>query len=740
MATATEKATATLGGKNLILTSPVMWRMTEGVLPSTGVFDIAPSDALELAKTGGPYTLVITPVDGNPVKITNLWVLNVNPGPDPWISQIVVADRRWMWSYGIVLLRMNMRRNIGVKRILANDQFAVNFSTAPDVAFARYSLDKNEKTRFVAVTMMQRVLQEVSKIEKDFHGSTFDITIDDRIGAKVKGLPIEQLEIDDAGDAAVRRAVSYLPDAGITVDYDGKVIVFSKAGGDEESIVKALMPELRDQGHTDLVKNANIRPKKIRAYFTRELEVRFDFKEVAAARGATVVQGVDPLGDARLMDNVIPITDYQLTVGGQVLPQGTWITVDQAFQAWGNLPLKGTAKPIDHYLVQRAFIPQMDLWAALKMAGSRPDSNGTLKPWIGRITALENHYRQTFRINRRWIDRFLSLKAYRMATIDPQTGQRGPSRAYGDYAVMYTQRSIARNKAEERNLDYAINHSAYPTSGNLDSTAEFSPAEVSIIDADQGIIRVDYRGTNPLSGDTRLILPSQIQLDSMPTWDAKQRTRPISFDSIVNANNPPRLSASFKLTTVLSAVPSSPNSKNQLHMIEVSPQDCADLIPVGQRAGLSECNGPIMEIRIGAQTEVARCLWNDSRSEDIEAVFGIQSNAPNVPQSEPNLKGLVLNEGSATDLNNGGSLNLIARAAAARFYASLSDRYEGEMTGSMNGGVHLSGNVSEIVHRYNAKGETVTQVNFPPSIPQMSLLSFLDSSTRAAILHLVQPQ
>ena len=733
------KASASLGGKRLILTSPVAWKLTEGVLPSINTFDIAPEDALALAKSGGgPFTLEIDPSEGNPVKVDNLWVLTVDPGPDPWISQITVADRRWMWSYVHVLLRMNMRRNVGVKRILANDQFAVAFDRAPDVAFAKFSLDRGEKTRYVALSMMQKVLQQISDFEKENYGSGFDVTIDDRVGSKIGTLPIEQLEIDDEGDGAVRRALAYLPDAGITVDYDGKVIVFSKAAGDEESIVQALLPELRDQGHTDLVKNANIRPRKIRVYFTREVEVRFDYIESAQAQGGTQVQGQEPLGERRPMDNVVPVTDYQLSVDGQTVPQGTWITFDQAFRAWGTLPIKGAPKAIDHRVVQRAFIPQNDLWAPLKAAGSRPDQQGNLKPWIGRICATEANYRQTFRLNRRWMDRALSVRAYRLATIDPQSGQRGPARAYGDYAVLYTQRSIAKNRAEDQNLEYANNRSAFPTGGNLDANAEPSPAEVTIIDADQGIIRVDYRGTNPLSGDTRTILPSQIA--GNPSWAIGRKDVSITFDSIINGSNPPRLSPSFRLATVLTLVPASPNSKAQLHMIEISPSDVTDLLPAGLRAGLAEANGPIMEIRIGANVEVARIQWSDDRVDDIEKIFGLSGGSPADPKNVPNLDGLVLNDGDKTDLNRGGSLNLIARAAAARVYASLTDRYEGEMTGPMNGGVHLSGNVSEIQHRYMPKGDTVTQVNFPPNVPQMNLLAFLDSNTRAAILHQVQPQ
>lgn len=732
--TLTAKAEATLGGRPLLLSAPVRWMLTEGVQPSVQTFDMAPADASSLFAKKGPVTLKIEPPEGNPVEVTNLWVLHIEPGPNPWISRITMADRRWFWTYARVLIRMNLRRNIGIKRILRNDAFAVEFDRAPDVAFARFSLD-NKTRRFVALRTVQKTFEQLKDAEKEHHGVTFPLKLDERIGNKIRGMPIEGLEIDDQGDMAVKRALSVLPEAGVTVDYDGTVVVFSRAGGDDAAIIKALMPETRDRGHVDLVRNAKIRPKKVRVWFTRECELRFDFIEQATVRNATVASGDGPLGDLRRLENVLAIPDYDLLVGTDTLPQGTWITVDQAFQSWPNMPLLGVTRKLDHDLVQQALVPHMELFEALGLAGERPDGKGTLENWPGRIAAVQNHYRQTFRINRQWMDRILSLREYRLATIDPQSGQRGPVRAYGDYAILYSQRALWRSAKQNKKMDYAINRSAFPDGGDFDINAETSPAVVRLVDHDQGILHLDYRGTDPLSGDTRMIIPSQIALDSMPTFDARQRTRSITFDSVIKGNRPPRASASYRMSLILVAIPAAPNDKNQLHMIEVSPADIGDLIPESQRGGLSEAEGPVMDIRIGANVEVARVQWLDDRAADIEKCFGIGEGAPN-------LTNLVMNEGPATaaNLERGASLNQIARAEAARFYGSLVDRYEGEMTGYMNGGVHLNGWTGEIIHEYNGEGETTTKVTFPPKIPQFPLASFLDSSTRAALFRLVKAE
>lgn len=724
-----KKPTATLGGKTLILGEQgVEWTLREGVLPSTKTFEMSPDDAKSFIGYTKPVELIITPLQGKPVKVTNLWVLNVQPGPDPFTSLVTVADRRWFWSYGHVVRRYNMRRKVGTKRLLANDlQLDVNFDRAPDIAYWRWS--KNGNVKWVAFTAIADVMKAVSQIEKNYTGQSFNIKIDDRIGSKISNLPLEDVEIDDAGDQAVERMKAYIPEAGVTVDYDGTIVFYSRAAGDEEKIIGAAMPEIWHEGHTDLVRNSLMRPKEIHVLFTREVEVRFDFKEVASAHAQTVTD--EPLGELRRMENVLPVTDYQLIVNGRTLPQGCWITMDDAFRSWGNLPIVGPTRKLDHDLVQRAFIPQMDLWAALQMVGERPDSFGNLAPWPGRISATEKNYRQTFRFNSRWVDRFLSFRAYRLATVDPQSGQRGLSMAYGDYALMPSQRAIWRNHAQGHPGDYAINKSAYPTNANeyLDSTALPSPGVVEIVDHDQGIVRVDYAMDNNRTYE--MVLPSQIKLDSMPTADYIQKSRPIAMNEVSDgAFKPPRLDSSYKMAFLISAIPASPNTTQQLHRIVVKPSDVKELLPASQRVGLDDAKGPVMEIRIGGGKEVARIAWRDDKATEIEKIFGLTS-------GQPNLEGLVLNEGP-TQGAFGPSLNSIAKAEAAAVYGSLVDRYEGSMTGAMNGDLHLSGWVSEITHRYAPTGETTTRVAMPAQIPRMSMQSFMSSSERAIMLRLAQ--
>lgn len=749
MANEGQKATATLEGLTLIMMGEgVEWPLREGVLPVIQNFHMAPADAIQFDGRTRPVTLEIIPTEGNPVKITNLWILNIQPGENKFISIVTVADRRWFWSYGHILRRYNMRRNVGVKRLIANNLELQDIGDrGPEVQYWRWSLDGNNK--WVARNMIANLMNAIAQIELEYWDDTFKTKIDERIGKKITNLPIEDLVVDDQGDQAVERAKSYLPEAGVTVDYDGMVVFFSKASGDEEEIISKLLPEIFNQGHTDLVKNSIIRPKEIHVLFTREIEVRFDFVESVSAQSQTTVTD-EPLGEDRLMENVLPLPDYNTDglnghpqpINGRVICQGTWITFDDAMRAWGNMPIRGPTKKLDHEILRRAFVPNMDLWAPLQLTGEEVDKNGTLSPWMARIAACERHYRTSFRLNRLWMDRFLSIRDYRLSTIDPQSGQRAPSMAYGDYCIIPSQRTGYRNYALGKKLFWGINKTGYPGErdpitgeltnpgiNELDDTAIPGPGVVKIVDHDQGIVRVEY--AMDLNRTYEMVLPSQVVFGSMPTADIIQRERVIAWNSFRPGFPSPQLSPSFRLCFIITAIPASPNTTAQLHRIVVKPNDVSSLIPPSSRNGLNDARGPIMEIRIGAGKEVARIRWSDTKQNEIERCFGMRL-------GEPDLSGLVLNDGP-TGGKKGASLREIAKAEAAAIYASLVDRYEGSMTGYMNGDIHLSGWLTEIRHRYAPDGSTTTQLTMPTQIPKMSMLSFLNSAERTTLMRLVQP-
>lgn len=718
--------------------APARWPFRSGTKPVYETFDVTKQAAAALrektAKT--PVTLTMT-ARGKTNKVKNLYVVAVLPGDNPYIFKVMLADCRIWWDYAVVVRRYNIRRNVGFKRLRATDVPELN-PVAPQVWYAGYSLDTKEKkgngTKPVdAKDAVQDVMKQVGTPEKETAGREMKTKFGGSLD--VNSIPIEQMEILDRGQAAVARMLSYFPEVDVYIDKEGDAVIYSKVDGAEEALVAAIKPEMVGRGHVEKVDNRSVRPSKIRFYFVREIEVRYDFIETALAQTGTVSS--DPMAELRRAENVLPIPDYQLAVNGQTFVQGTWITVDEALRAWGVPP--GLSR-LDHDLIQRCFVPGLDLFTAMEMWGL-VDPN---QEWSGRIGALQQHYRRTYRINRRWIDRSLSIRAHRVATIDPVRGQRAPATAWADYCTIPSQRAKFKQAFGNQDLSFASNVKCYPEDGRLGADTRPAPAKVSIADEDQGIVHLEYQ-IDPLR-HVEMILPSMMTLNGDdgvdgnglpttpgPSGNMRDRTRPIAYNAVVKPNGWPKLTSTHKVAFIITQIPASPNDSRQLHKIEIdaSDKEMQKLMPSAARAGLANAGGPVMEVFVGPGQETARVAWVDSKATEIEKAFG-------VTDGDPNLDGLVINETKPSDPDRGASLTVIARAMAARIYASMTDRIQGSMAGGMVADLVPSGWASEVVHEIDTQGTGMTSIHLPERLPELSFWSLLDGSTRAIMMRLAQ--
>lgn len=732
---------ATIDGQVILGSSPARWVYRYGTTPSYESFDVTPKSAAILKEKTfkSPVQLVIKGRDRT-MTVKNLYVVGIFPTDNPKIMRVVVADCRIWWKYALVVRRYNIRRNVGYKRLKATDTPELN-PTAPQIWYAAYSLDLGSKkgngtTPIEAKDAVTDVLNDAARVEREGGAHTMGVRF--KKGLTLNEVPIEQLEIEENGDDGVRRILSYFPECDVYIDKDGDAVITSKADGSERELVDAIRPEMVGAGHVETVDMRSVRPSLIRFYFVREIEVRHDFIEVTSAQSVGTTTD-DPLGDLRRAENVLPIPDYQLTVNGQTLVQGTWITVDEALRAWGTPP--GLSR-LDHDLIQRAFVPYLDLWTALQINGVR-DPNAD---WTARLSMLQQHYRRTYRINRRWMDRTLSLRDYRVALIDPVRGQRAPAQAWADYCTVPSMRALWKQASGSQDLSYVQNMRCYPVGGNLSSSDRPSPAEVSILDEDQGIIHLEYK-LDPLK-NIEMILPSMVTLNGQdgtistadprpttpgPSANMRDRTRPITFNAVVNSSGWPKLTSAHKVLFILTHVPASPNTLKQLHKIEIKPDDkeLQKLMPAAAKAGLGNAGGPPMEVFIGPGQETAKIAWVDSKATEIEKAFG-------VTDGEPNLAGLVINEAGPSDPSRGASLTTIARAMAARIYGSMTDRYQGSLSGGVVPDLEPTGWAAEVTHELNTKGVVMTSLHLPERIPQLSIYNLLDGSTRGIMMRLAQ--
>lgn len=704
--------TATIGGFPCLGSSAVTWVLRAGTKPYVGDFDMHPKDAAELfsrSSRGTPVELVLS--DGVTTRrVQNLWVLQLVPGESEHIVRVRLADRRWMWSHALVVGFYNIPRHVGQKRITATNERVLQ-PVVPRLQYAAWSLTVGKdgnSAPWDARTMLQDVIRKAESVSL---GGPAPVRFED---GGVRDIPVQDLRVTENGDAAVARALGYLSPADVYVDDAGAVVVYNRATGREAQVLNQLGAEIVARGHAEIVDSRLLRPRTIEVYFVREIELRFDFAE---AGGQTQVAGEEP----RSLDNVAPVPDFTLEIGDKKHPTGEYLTFDELFAAWGNLPQPhkpGTGPPLSHSLLQKAMVPFMDLKAVIGLVGTF-DPNAD---WSGRLSACDQHYRQTFRINQAWMARIRSIRPYRVATVDPTTGSRGPATAWADHCKLSTTRAMFKNIAH--GLEYAVNVDGLESAGaELGDDKHPAPAHVSIPDPDQGIIHLAYEG-DPLR-HYEMILPSK--LSGAPCGNLRDRGRPLTFDSITNGNmTQVKLSANFVMAVIVTVVPAAPSGLDQFHKITVSPDMVASLVaqPIGP------CLGPVMQIFVGIET--ARIRWLDSRKTDIEKAFGQKG-------GNPNLSGLVLNEGDPSSGDgDGASLWAIAKGTAARVWGGLVDRYQGDKTGALTG-VVPQGWADEVRHEVATSGEVTTHVRLPDRVPEVNLLSLMPAHVRNHLMKLVQP-
>lgn len=717
---------ASLAGKPILGSSNVEWQLTEGTSPYIARFDMIPADAVAAfsENKGAPVSLQLSrPGPNGQMTVQKLYILSVEPGPNPHIARVVVADRRWMWPYASCFGQFNFRRKVGEKRITAHDQPVIAVEE-DEIKYARATLFNGDL--YTAAQIVGLIVEQAESAALDPASINIAASIQ-----SLNSLPVENVEIRDSGDQAIRRALSYLPAAGIYIGYDGNIYVYSKTDSGESDVISPLVPAPHfGGGWYHLVDHSVLRPRAVRYVCPREVEMRYYFHETPGTTTAAF----------RSVDNVCPQPDWELTKNGRKYPTGTYhsmdeLLLDNASNPWGNLPKWDPAMPdtrLTHSIVRKAMMPFLDLWAVIGAIGQFEAD----QDWVARIEAIQAHYRQTFRIRPKMMDRIASIRAYRVSTVDVETGGRGHAVAWMDHCKIATQRAIY--KTREQGLVYARNVDGY--TGTFDQSSRASPARVHILDSDQGVFRIELK-SDPLRL-YEVLLPGKISTDggasavstSMVSGNiANTEGAPVTFDSVSNVDSPiPQLQNDFKMTTILTAIPWTGRGIEKLHKITVQPSDVQGLVP----SGIGPCVGPVMTIF--SDVEPARVRWLEARAADNELCFGIRGEDDEEVNQEPNLTDLVLNEGTSGDAIGGASLWALAKAEAARQYAMLADRMMGSIAGPMTGGMAPAGFIDAIAHMIDTQGVATTAVKFPDRRPALDIYSYLDSTTRQRIAKMVQ--
>jgi len=673
-----------------------------------------------------PVTLTMGADTENQIEVKNLYIVNILPDTNPYEMQIEVADVRFWWNYIHIRRAMNMPRRVGFRRRGAfNEQ--LQQEVVESLRFAKYSLtDPNnaDSPPFTPQIALDSILEEIKTKLKD--SAEIEMNYDTSSLTYFKQLTFQGVELDDPGNVAVSRIMEFVPGAYPYPDYDGIIRFDNNLTGFEENAVNNLGPELADKGHIEVVSNSFTRPQEIHILFTRECEVRFDFEEPTTKNDTIAL-----IEDGRFIENVLPIPDFKLNSNGVDVAQGTFMDIG-SYIASITSPT-GTIKDIDFPLIRQAMVLNEGIWSALGLAGS-VDLTSEEADWAARWAAIQTHFRTTMRINRVWTDRMYAIKPYLVATIDPVSGQRAPAMAFMDQTIVASQRAQLFSAINGNDIPYGFQVLGYPT-GPINEESRPAFGRVQILDEDQGVIHVSSQLDPYRFGDR--VLPGLVEADTMPNYDPTQwRNSPATFDSVAGNGKVPQLKDGFKLAILLTAIPAAPNNNNQFERIIIRPNDVMDTIAgISPKAseGLLSANGPAMEIRIQPGTATALIAWDDSRSDDIEKIFGVQD-------GEANTDGLVVNKSDGGtvrgEASNAVSIDIVAKFVAAAKYIEMSDRMQGSAQGYIRQ-INPTGWLETVIHNVLADGQAITTLQMKDRLPAISPTSLMDNSTRRILLKMV---
>lgn len=680
---------ATLSGFPIIADQPVAWDIVSGVTESRGnfVFPNADADSIFQKHRGGVAAELFIDPDGfDSLRIKNLFVISTGPTSHEETTTVEVVDLRFWWSRIHISRAYNVPRKTGDRFRLQREGDRIEVAPIVDeIAYAKWSL-RDGVSAWTAKEMLEDILDEMS----DNTPGGFDYEIGD---VESLQLPTQDVVIDDDGGSALKRVLSLLPGASLYVDRDGVVQVFDARDGSEVEVLDAQAPAIVGGALYKTTDLSAIRPSAVQVLFTKEVETRFDAHE-----GETLVE------DTRTLENVIPVPDVSIDIPGLgTVATGTYVNIEQyvdAINAEGLRPGQTVAINLD-LLRDTWFVPGL-FQALIQLGQVQPDV-----VLARRISALRQHYRQTYRVADKFLDRISSIRPYRVAILDPVTNTRAPAVAYTDWTVFFTIRAALTHKEGVRLAESVEGYDA-----DL-SNATVAPVQVGVVDEQQGILRFNWVG-DPF-GDVFLIAPGAST--GAGALGAPPEADPRNLSGTGFLSQELKLTSDFDLATIVTCVYGSPNNNDRFHVETVTPDDASAALP--GRPDLGDAFGPVWTIRIGPEVETARFAWQDAEADAIDSGIGI-------------IEGALPIEPIDTE-----RLRSVAVAAAAALYASFVDRGEGGARLPLSRDLTPSGNMLGVRHELSPTGEAATVVALPQELPGVDMMAVLPESVRRQVLGLV---
>lgn len=723
------KSTATLDGVPLAGSSAIVWRLQTGTQPYYTICSVHRSqwDRLE-QKMGRDVALEITDARGVTITFRDVAILHVVPSAGPNLVSFVVSDKRWRWAYKLVCRDYNVPRKTGDRTAFGAVPLQVQIDT---YRYRRSSLNPDGR-RWQA---KEAVLDVLRQLEPDPIVESWPLG-DGEDGS----LSLQNVSVRDQGNMALAQVMAAVPGAEVFVRPDGRVVLFNGADLEAAKVHReSLPPATWDGDKSEDVDRRAIRPSIVNVHYQREVEVVFEFEDDYS----TIVQ---PDRNRPYIENVLPtvdteteITDYDPETGRsytKTVPAGTWVPVVQWLAAM-DLRRPGDAFEWTFEALRRMWLVG-DLDGAL---GTKADTEERANI-SARVQVLKQHFRQTFRVNQRVMERIRDIEAVRVGLIDPVTGARAPAAVWGQACVIPTQkgqRLVARRIADgEASARLWENIDDYPEDGEQTVMQPPSPAMVSIVDQDQGIIRVDW--VHSPYGSEESIIPCNVVGDSevaaVPIGDlGMQDTHPIGPNMVVQGKEfGIYLARRMRMLVMMTVIPAAPNNAQQFHKVPVQASDIAAKFT--EAFGITDGEGPELDVFVPPGEASARFGWTNDEGayESFVQLLGMHSD-------DPNAGGISGQEISGFTLNNGESeLASHSQAMAAEALAQYADCVQGNVaTVLADGRLTLKGNMTRATVQLAAapSGKVAVLHEFPGTQKALSRMAMLSPTARRNILGIV---
>lgn len=764
-----------MSGKSVILLANipvsangvVAWRLVSGVAPYQATFSCHKSDWPKLQEQKGrPITMEVRN-SRQSMQIKSLFITHEVASDSPNRRSFVVADRRWRWEYRLVTKDYNMVRRTANKVLIgavAVDAPVEISQSKDEYYYLPYSLDDGK--RWTPRSFLEDVFAYVEPYSSRIIESFPEFgqgTGQNAGGGDQGGVSIQNMMLRDQGNIAMQKALQACPGADVYVRFDGSVAVFDAVseGRTKEVIREAGLATWEGDALAKSDKR-KIRPKNVVVHFQREVELVLAYSDDFGAEGQTVetkrrdknglyVENVMPTVDPETeVTEYDPVLDKMVT---KTVGQGTFVEFKALLDAWDKKKPSG-AEPWTFETIRK-------VWLHGDMDGILGGANGLdLDPLgnvVTRIQMIKQHFRQTFRVNQRIMERVRDIQPTRVFVLDPVTGLRSPSLVWGQACVISTtkgQMIASRTDPEKtlvmKNVDY------YPKEGKQIKDTPPGPTRLIMLDRDRGLFRTEWI-VSPY-GIVESFVPGFIT-DSYnnprsAVRNLKEQDRKPMASGVRSyaEDNSIFLGRQCSMKMIVTMVPCAPNDSRQFHIERIAP----DKIALQFAAPFSMVNGqgPDYHVFVPPNEVTARFGWFDDEQAEETALklLGLYDD-PETREDEseegPDSAGVKDDPSTKVDeskelpgyefLNKQANITAYAESVAAGVLVPFADGMNGTLVTDLQPNATIKGKMGGVTVVASAapSGRVNTMFDFPGTPRPIDSRAFLPMDTRMLLMGIV---